>query len=62
MIGYGFEEDMDYRKIANKVNAQKRARTYEEIDYEITLDMAKEISMLQRTENRRLSTQQTVII
>lgn len=49
MICYGFEENSDYRKIVNKVHAQKRARTYEEADYIITLDMAKEISMIQRT-------------
>lgn len=57
MIGYGFEEDMDYRKIANKVNAQKRARTYEEIDYEITIDMAKELSMIQRSEKGKQARQ-----
>ena len=47
MCEYGFVEKEDYEKIIVSVNAQKRARTYEEIDYEITIDMAKEISMIQ---------------
>lgn len=48
MCEYGFEENSDFRAIAQKrPTAQSNITTY--IDYEITLDMAKEISMLQRT-------------
>ena len=50
MKEYGFVEKVDYEKIVSKVHVQKRTRTYEQVDYEITLDMAKEISMIQRSE------------
>ncbi len=50
MKEYGFVEKVDYEKIVSEVHVQKRTRTYEQADYEITLDMAKEISMIQRTE------------
>ena len=48
MCEYGFVQDVDYEKIINEVCTQKRVRTYEQVDYAITLDMAKEISMIQR--------------
>lgn len=57
MISYGFEEKVDYEKIVSKVHAQKRPRTYEQVDYEITLDMAKELSMIQRTEKGKQARQ-----
>lgn len=48
MCEYGFEENSDFRALAQKrPTAQGNITTY--IDYEITLDMAKEISMIQRT-------------
>lgn len=48
MIGYGFEENIDYRAITQKrVTAQSNETTY--IDHEIKLDMAKEIAMIQRS-------------
>ena len=47
MCQYGFVEKEDYEKIIVSVDTQKRVRTYEQVDYEITIDMAKEISMLQ---------------
>ncbi|UJS28454.1 phage antirepressor KilAC domain-containing protein [Macrococcoides canis] len=50
MLKYGFEENQDYISVVQKVEAQKRARTYEQIDHVIKLDMAKEISMIQRSE------------
>ncbi|MEK4758267.1 oxidoreductase [Macrococcoides caseolyticum] len=50
MLKYGFEENHDYISVVQKVEAQKRARTYEQIDHVIKLDMAKEISMIQRSE------------
>ena len=50
MLKYGFEEGIDYIIQSEKVHAQKRVRTYEQLDHIMTLDMAKEISMIQRSE------------
>lgn len=50
MIAYGFEENIDYIIQSVKVQSQKRLRTYEQTDHIMTLDMAKEISMIQRSE------------
>lgn len=44
MIGYGFEEDVDYVTFSEKRNRQTLKQ------YAITLDMAKELSMIQRSE------------
>lgn len=52
MLKYGFEENIDY--IANtqkRVTAQGNQTTY--VDHIMTLDMAKEISMIQRSEMGR---------
>ncbi len=57
MCEYGFVQDVDYEKIINEVCTQKRVRTYEQVDYAITLDMAKEISMIQRTEKGKQARQ-----
>lgn len=49
MVEYGFEENVDYRAVAQKrATAQGNATTY--IDHEIKLDMAKEIAMIQRSD------------
>lgn len=49
MEKYGFTENVDYRAITQKrVTVQGNETTY--TDHEITLDMAKEIAMLQRSE------------
>ncbi|MDK3882543.1 phage antirepressor KilAC domain-containing protein [Staphylococcus pseudintermedius] len=50
MIGYGFEEEIDYIIQSVNVQSQKRLRTYKQQDHIMTLDMAKEISMIQRSE------------
>lgn len=50
MIDYGFEEGIDYVIQSEIVHGQKRARTYEQTNHIMTLDMAKEISMIQRSE------------
>lgn len=50
MLKYGFEENIDYIVESEKVHAQKRVRTYEQSDNIMTLDMAKEIAMIQRSE------------
>ena len=57
MCQYGFIEKEDYEKIIVSVDTQKRVRTYEQVDYEITIDMAKEISMIQRTEKGKQARQ-----
>lgn len=49
MCDYGFNEEKDYIAITQKrVTAQGNETTYK--DYQITIDMAKEIAMLQRNE------------
>lgn len=49
MCEYGFNENLDYRAITQKrVTAQGNETKF--MDHEITLDMAKEIAMLQRNE------------
>lgn len=49
MKDYGFEENIDYSAITQKrVTAQGNSTTF--TDYEIKLDMAKEIAMIQRNE------------
>lgn len=49
MCEYGFSENSDYRAIAQKrATAQGNMTTF--IDHEISLDMAKEIAMIQRNE------------
>ena len=57
MKEYGFVEKVDYEKIVSEVHVQKRTRTYEQVDYAITLDMAKEISMIQRSEKGKQARQ-----
>src|SRR5699024_8696049 len=57
MLKYGFEENLDYVEVSEKVEAQKRARTYEQQNHHLTIDMAKEISMLQRNEKGKQARQ-----
>lgn len=52
MCEYGFEEEKDFRSILSKSTGGRPST-----DYEITLDMAKEISMLQRNEKGKLARQ-----
>lgn len=49
MSKYGFTEGFDYRAISQKWETAQGNETTAK-DYEITLDMAKEIAMLQRSE------------
>ena len=47
---YGFEEGQDFLPVSGKIPGQRgRART----DYLLTVDMAKELSMVERTERGR---------
>lgn len=49
MCEYGFTENVDYQAITQKrVTAQGNETTF--MDYKITIDMAKQICMIQRTE------------
>lgn len=57
MVSYGFEQGVDFIVFAEKVEAQKRARTYEQINHHIKLDMAKEIAMIQRSEKGKKARQ-----
>lgn len=50
MIGYGFTEDLDYTVISDRVPSEAGNRTYTQTDHAVTIDMAKELGMIQRTE------------
>ncbi len=58
MTEYGFAEGIDFDplKIEN-VPSQKRERTYSATDYVLTIDMAKELCMIQRTERGKQARQ-----
>lgn len=45
---YGFTENEDYRAY-RQISRHANGRDYEQTDYEITIDMAKELAMLQKT-------------
>lgn len=49
MIGYGFEENVDYIEV-NQKRLTSHGREHKQLDHIMTLDMAKEISMIQRSE------------
>ncbi|WP_281197332.1 antA/AntB antirepressor family protein [Staphylococcus felis] len=49
MIGYGFEENIDYIEV-NQKRLTSHGREHSQLDHIMTLDMAKEISMIQRSE------------
>ncbi|KNF09322.1 putative phage-encoded protein [Gottschalkia purinilytica] len=53
---YGFVENIDYRGYRLK-SRHANGRDYEVTDYEITIDMAKELAMLQRTEKGKIARQ-----
>lgn len=57
MIRYGFEEGIDYITEVEIVHAQKRARTYEQVNHILSLDTAKEIAMIQRSEKGKQARQ-----
>lgn len=49
---YGFSENEDYRRVSVKTYTPEGG-TQTAVDYEITVDMAKELAMLQKTEKGR---------
>jgi anti-repressor protein len=53
---YGFEENHDYRELCIKVHTSNGAE-HDAIDYEITVDMAKELAMLQKSEKGKIARQ-----
>jgi anti-repressor protein len=55
MFEYGFEEGKDYSLLSK--NGKQTRGGHNEIDYALTLDTAKEISMLQRTEKGKQARQ-----
>lgn len=58
MCEYGFNENLDYRLVTQKRetnNPKNPVTTY--MDHEITLDMAKEVAMLQRNEKGKQARQ-----
>src|SRR5699024_7592692 len=57
MIDYGFSNQVDYVETVEKVQSEKRERTYSIKNHHIKLDMAKEISMLQRNEKGKQARQ-----
>lgn len=62
MKEYGFESGKDYIEVTEEVDAQKRARTYEQINHALKLDMAKEISMIQRNEKGKEARQYFIAV
>lgn len=51
---YGFVENIDYRGY-RQISRHANGRDYEATDYEITIDMAKELAMLQKTEKGKIA-------
>ena len=47
ICGYGFSEETDYRKVYQKCDSSRTGQM--EVDYLISMDMAKHICMIQRT-------------
>lgn len=50
MVEYGFTEGIDFIEFEEKADVQNCTRTYEQKNHAIKLDMAKEIAMIQRSE------------
>lgn len=53
---YGFTQNQDYRALTTKI-VTAQGNEVEAHDYEITIDMAKELAMLQKTEKGKMARQ-----
>jgi anti-repressor protein len=53
---YGFAENGDYRELSIKILTSQGAE-HSAVDYEITVDMAKELAMLQKSEKGKIARQ-----
>lgn len=53
---YGFVENEDYRAY-RQISRHANGRDYTQTDYEITIDMAKELAMLQKTKRGKIARQ-----
>lgn len=57
MVSYGFTEGQDYVLKKELVLSTGRNRRYEQLNHIMTLDMAKEVAMIQRTERGKQARQ-----
>ena len=58
MCEYGFLEKVDFQPLEiENVLSQKRERTYSMTDYQLTIEMAKELCMIQRNEKGKQARQ-----
>lgn len=57
MVEYGFIEGQDYADIFVPVPSGRSDRAYRQTDHALTLDMAKELSMIQRTDKGKQARQ-----
>lgn len=53
---YGFTENQDFRELSVKTYTSQGAE-HDAVDYEITVDMAKELAMLQKSEKGKIARQ-----
>ena len=57
MLEYGFTYGVDHADISVRVPSAAGGRDYEQRDHALTLDMAKELAMIQRTDRGKLARQ-----
>lgn len=62
MCEYGFTQGTDYTDKKVHVQSDERNRTYVQADHQLTLEMSKEISMLQRTNKGKQARQYFIAV